>query len=174
MSNINALEAITAQFEAKPEDMPRISTSSTKTKYTFLKLFQEALDANAMTIASDTTELCRLALTRSAEDFFTANDDITFGIPVSPGATHTTPARIATHTSATSLLLNPNATAETTDPFPTQESQRIFGAKQRQYTRYLNAKMSLRNCILKSVDDEYIQIHKNKLTRYAKVSPPSP
>ena len=120
MSNINALEAITAQFETKPEDMPRISTSSTKLNYTSLKLFQEALDANVMTITSNTTELGHLALTCSAEKKITANDDVSFVIPVSPSATPRTLARIATHAYAASLALNPNATAEITNPFLAQ------------------------------------------------------
>ena len=52
-----------------------------------------------------------------------------------------------------------------------QETQRLFIEEQCQFNRYRNAKVALRNYIIKVVDDDYIQLHKHKLTRYIKVDP---
>ena len=140
MSNSTKLDAITAQLETSPKDMPHISTSSSKPNYTSLKLFQEAININAMTIILDTTELVNLAFTRSAADFYNSNGDVSFITLTRSGNNPTTLVCIATHTSAAALLLNPDATAETTDPYLAQESQSLFKEKQRQFNRYRNTK----------------------------------
>ena len=172
MSTQTGLDAITAQFETRIEDMPRISTSSSKPTYTSIKIFQEVIDANAMSISSFTTELGHLALTRKASEVKTANGGTSFIEPTSPGTAPAPPTRITTRASAAALALDPSATGyQTTDPFLAQEAIRIFSENQRQYTRYCNAKIALRNCIIKSVDDEYIKVLKHTITRYAKVSP---
>ena len=74
MLSPSGYDAITAQFETSIEDMPRISTASTKPNYTSLKIFQEALDGNALTISCQSTQLGMLALSRSKEDYEKANN----------------------------------------------------------------------------------------------------
>ena len=142
MSSSTELDAITVQFKTNPEDMPRISTSSSKLNYTSLKIFQEGIDANAMTTTSDTTELSHLELTQSADEMYIANGDVAFTTLTNPANTPTTPAHIDTHASTVALLLNPNATAETTGTYLDQESQCLFKEKQHQFNRYRNAKKS--------------------------------
>lgn len=68
MPSNNELEAITFQFKTKLADMSCISALSSKLNYISLKIFQEVIAANAMTITSDTTDLGHLELTRSAAD----------------------------------------------------------------------------------------------------------
>ena len=48
---------------------------------------------------------------------------------------------------------------------------RIFQEKQQNYNRYRNASTALKNCILNSVDDEYIKTLKKKITWYTIVNP---
>ena len=139
--------------------MPRISTSSTKPNYTSLKNFQDSIDENALSIMSYTTELGHLAITRSAEEFKAANNNVAFVTPVNPGSAPTPPQAMATRTTPT-------------DPFDAQESLRIFNFKQAQYTLYRNTSTALKNCILNAVNDEYIEKLKVKITRYATVTPP--
>ena len=77
MSSRTSIEAITALFETSIEDMPRISTSASKPKYTSINTFQEAIDANSMTITSYTMKLGHLALTRKTAVFRVAKEKMT-------------------------------------------------------------------------------------------------
>ena len=169
--SLSNLDAVTSQFETRSEDMPRISTSSTKPNYTSLKNFQDAIDANAMSIMSSTTELGHLALTRSPTEFTLANNNTAFVIPLNPGTAPTPPPRIGTRASAAALALDPTATAETSDPYKAQEALRTYQDSKREYNLYRNASTALKNCIVTSVDDEYIKALKKKITRYATVTP---
>ena len=168
--SLNNLDAITSQFETRSEDMPRISTSSTKPNYTSLKNFQDAIDANAMSIMSSTTELGHLALTRSPTEFTLANGTA-FVIPLNPGTAPNPPPRIGTRASAAALALDPTATAETSDPYKAQEALRTYQDSKHEYNLYRNASTALKHCITTSVDDEYIKALKKKITRYATVTP---
>ena len=120
------LDVVTSQFETRSEDMSRISTSSTKPNYTSLKNFQDAIDANALSIMSTSTELGHLALTRSPTEFTAANNRVAFTIPLNPGPAPTPPPRIGIRASAAALALDEWTTAETSDPYKAQESLRIF------------------------------------------------
>ena len=88
---LSNLDAVTSQFETRSEDMPRISTSSTKPNYTSLKKFQDAIDDNALPIMLTTIELGHLALTRSPTEFTAANNKIDFTILLNPGTALTPP-----------------------------------------------------------------------------------
>ena len=96
MLSPSGYDAITAQFETSIEDMPRISTASTKPNYTSLKIFQEALDGNALTISSQSTELGILALSRRKEEFEKANSGASFVAPTNPGDSPIVPDREST------------------------------------------------------------------------------
>ena len=74
--------------------MPRISTTSTKPNYTSLKNFQDAIDANALSIMSNTTKLGHMALTRTDTKFTAANATAAFSISTNPGNAPTPPPRI--------------------------------------------------------------------------------
>ena len=157
MSHLSDMDAITSQFKTRSEDMPRISTSSTKPNYTSLKNFQDALDANAMSVMSYSTELGHLALTRKPEEFTAANNNVSFVTPTNPGNAPTLPS-MSTRSSPT-------------DPFEAQEVLRLFKFQQAQYTRYRNTSTALKNCIINAVDDEYTEKLKKKITGYATVTP---
>ena len=60
--------------------------------------------------------------------------------------------------------------SEISDPYKAQEALRIFQEKQRNYNLYRNASTALKNCILNSVDDEYIKTPKI-IIQYATVTP---
>ena len=72
--SLSNLDAVISQFETCPEDIPRISTSSTEPNYISLKNFQDTIDANALSIISTTTDLGHIALTRSSTYFTAANN----------------------------------------------------------------------------------------------------
>ena len=103
--------------------MPHINTSSTNSNYTTINLFQEAIDANAISFTSYTTDLGHLALTRKLAEFKAANGDTSFVIPTHPGDVLTPPLRISTRVSAAALAIDASAIAETTDPYQAHESQ---------------------------------------------------
>ena len=117
MSIMKNLDAITSQFETRSEDIPRISTSSTKPNYTSLKNFQDSIDANVLSIISTTTNLGHLALTRSPTEFTAANGTVPFVIPTNPGTAPKPPPRIATIASVAALAIDLNDVAETSDPY---------------------------------------------------------
>ena len=96
MSFSNKLQDITSQFETSPDYMSRINTYSTTPNYTTLKLFQEAIDDNAMPITTYTADLGHLALTRKPAKFKTVNVNTPFVIPTNSGDVPTPPARIIT------------------------------------------------------------------------------
>ena len=151
--------------------MTCIITSSTKPNYTSLKNFQDVIDANVLSIISNTTNLGHPALTRSPTEFTATNGTFAFIIPTNPGTAPTPPHCIATRASAAAITIDPNAVSETLDPYKAQEALRIFQEKQQNYNRYWNASTALKNCILNSVDGEYIKILKKKITRYPTVNP---
>ena len=170
MSSSNELSTITSQFETSPEDIPRINVYSTNPNYTTLQLFQEAIDTNAISIILYTTDLCYLSLTRKLAKFKAANGNASFFIPTNPGDVPTPPVRISTRASTAELVIDTSATEETSNPYQAHEAQQVFKDKHQQYNKLRTTTITLRNCIIRYVDDEYIKVHKDKLTRYAKVT----
>ena len=176
MLSPSGYDAITAQFETSIEDMPRISTASTKPNYTSLKIFQEALDGNALTISCQSTPLGMLALSRSKEDYEKANNGIAFIAPTAPGDSPVVPNReSSTRRSARVAGDSPSTEIESyiepTDPYKAQEAIRVYTHQQQEFTRYNHALVALRNCILKSCNDEYTKAKKKPITRYALTTP---
>ena len=124
-----------------------------------------------MIITSYTTELGHLVLTRKPAVFRVANGENDFIPPTATGSAPLILPRVTPRASTAAMVLDPTASAETIDPFKEREAIRVYTEQKNEYTQYRNAMIALRNCILKSVDDGYIKVLKDKVTWYAKVSP---
>lgn len=99
------------------KDIPHVSTSSIKPKYTTLKDIQDAIDDKTLSIVSNNTGLVHLALvTRTPQEFKTTNSGASFTTPVNPGSiAPTSPMYITTRASATAQAANPTAVVKTGD-----------------------------------------------------------
>jgi hypothetical protein len=163
MSQTHQESNIQALFRTQTANMPRISTSTEKPSYTSLKKFQEAIDENAMSVPSYTTDLGHLALVIPPEDFTSANGGADFIIPSNPGERPTAPDVGGTREGA--------ATALTMLPFTAAENIRVFNQQQQEYIKFRNTRTALKNQILNCVEEKYVSVLKNHRTLFATVTP---
>ena len=157
---INPYDHVLSELRIKNADMPKMSTPSTPPTYQTVKDFQKALNHNAMAIQSSQTELGHLALVISKADFLAANNNKPFKEPKDPG-----PAPTNTSSAAT------RSQSPEDNNFNAMESLRSFTFKQLTHQKFIAAKTALRNLILNSIDDKYINEKENETTGYSKVSP---
>ena len=173
---MTTIDPILANFTIKPELMPRISTDSSKPTHSSLRMFQDAIQDNAMTIPSPQTELGHLALVVSTSDFTTANAGTPFNVPTDPGLAPTNPTTVTTAGRTRAETAAADATSTATDQtsdlaFTGPEALRAFNQAKHTFNTYRQAKTAMRNLILNSVHDTYICALKQKVTRYKMVDP---
>ena len=143
--------------------MPSLSTPTQAPSYNTLRaFFQKALNHNAMSIRSPQTELGHLSFVISEEKYLKASNKIKFVAPTDP----------ENSTTITSGVTTPSMFAlSSSDPTSdTLATIRAFEYSKQTYLKYI-AKSALRNLILNSVDDKYINKLENDDTGYALVSP---
>ena len=160
---INQPDNIQALFRTQQADMPRLSSPTEKPNYSTLKKFQEAIEENAMSVPSNSTDLGHLAIVISAADFTTANGS-PFITPTNPGDQPNQPVVAGTTRDQTNdaiALL----------PFTAAENIRLYNHKQQEFLRFRNTRTALKNQILNSIEDKYICSLKHSRTKYAIVTP---
>mmetsp|Transcript_13757 Transcript_13757/g.16707 ORF Transcript_13757/g.16707 Transcript_13757/m.16707 type:complete len:286 (-) Transcript_13757:200-1057(-) len=149
---------IIAHFTTKPEDMPRISTATSKPNHGSLQKFTKALNGNAMTIPSPLTELGHLFLTVKTSTFTRCNNDTPITPPTKP-VRPVNPADQANETALKNLA------------FTGPEALRIYTDLQKQWEVYIAAKTVLRNLIINAVDETYISCLRDPITGYIMLQP---
>jgi hypothetical protein len=163
MTQLNQIDNIQALFRTQQADMPRLSTPTEKPNYSTLKRFQEAIEENAMSVPSNTTDLGHLALVISAADFTTANRS-PFIQPSNPGEQPEQPALAGTTRDQTTEVI-------AMLPFTAAENIRLFNHQQQEFLRFRNTRTALKNQILNSIEDKYICSLKHSRTKYATITP---
>ena len=182
MATAAGIANVQSYFRITPEDMPKLSTETTKPNYTTIKKFTEALEQNAMSVPSAQTELGHLALVISDADYTIANEGNAWIPPTNPGKAPTNPVPTATTTEITTTpVRNTRSSTSTTTtvdpqaismlPFTAAEAIRAFNEEKQEYQKYMHTRTALRNLILNAVDDKYICKLKKPRTHYALVDP---
>ena len=160
-TTINPFDHVLGELRIKPDDLPKMSTPSSAPAYQTVRDFQKALNHNAMAIYSYQTELGHLALVVSKETFLAANDNKPFVEPTDPGMSSTN----------TSSGVTTRSQSPEDKTFNAMDSIRSFKFQQLTHQKFIAAKTALRNLILNSIDDKYINELENENTGYTKVSP---
>jgi hypothetical protein len=142
---------ISAQFAHPQETLPRLSTATSRPTFTSIYDFQDKLIENATSIPLNDTDLGHLALVISDNAFTMANGGTAHVPPTNPG-------------------LNPVHQTTATAP-QIMENNRIHAENTRNYKTYQTTKILLRNMIINSVDDIYINALKHRVTKYSTVAP---
>ena len=169
MPLINPFDHVVSEFRIPPNDMPSLSTPSQAPSYQSLRTFQKALNHNAMSIYSTQTPLGHLHLVITEVEYLQASDDVKFQVPTDPSITETTDD-VATGTVTRSMF--DLATSSNTDSTATTlQTIKAFELQQQTYLKYVATVVALRNLILNSVHNKYINDLEDDLTGYAKVSP---
>ena len=76
---------VISYFATKPEEMPKMSTTTDKPDYQSIMTFQKKLDANLLVVPSDTCTLGHLAIAMDDAEFEKLNSGNAFVIPTDPG-----------------------------------------------------------------------------------------
>ena len=178
MATAAGITSIQSFFQIAPEEMPKMSTATSKPNYTTIKKFLEALEQNAMSIPSTQSELGHLALVISDTDYTIANEGTPWKDPTNPGNSPTNPVPTTALTSTgvatrstSEASTEPNNQAITMLPFTAAEAIRAFNEEQQEHRRFLHARTALRNLILNAIDDKYICKLRHSRTHYALVPP---
>ena len=158
---VNPFDHVLSELRIKPGDMPKMSTPSNPPSYQSVRDFQKALNHNAMNIHSYQTKLGHLALVVKEETFLAANGNTKFDPPKDPGLAPTYP---------TSGIATRSQSPEDNN-FVAMESIRAFTFHQLAYQKYVAAETALRNLILNSIEDKYINELEDDNTGYTDVSP---
>ncbi len=151
MSNKFSSSDIVAQFQIKPDDMPKIATATTRPSYTSIVKFKEAINSQALAIPMAGSTLGHLALVISDAEYTSVNNNVAFIEPTSPG-------------------LNPTH-ANTATAAQITETNRIFQVNTQTFEVYQNTRTHLSNLIINSVPDKYINALKHRITQYNNVTP---
>ena len=158
---VNPFDHVLSELRIKPDDMPKMSTPSNPPSYQSVRDFQKALNHNAMNIHSFQTKLGHLALVVKEDVFLAANSQVKFNPPTDPGLAPINPtAGIATRSQSPE-----------DNNFVAMESIRAFTFHQLAYQKYVAAETALRNLILNSIEDKYINELEDDNTGYTDVSP---
>ena len=175
MTSKQELDDIVGLFTISPQNMPRISTSTTKPNYTSLKLFQDAINKQALCIPYEQTTLGALALVIPDAEFTTVNGGTPFVIPNNPGTAPTNPVpptRQSTTTRTGGTTIDPAHTAAIAMlPYTGPEALRQYNERLQEFRRHRAATVALKNLIINAVDDQYISAKKHPITQYAQVTP---
>ena len=151
MTNQISAADISAQFSHSQQSLPRLSTATSKPTFTSIYHFHDKLIENASSIPLNNTDLGHLALVINAADYTAANGGNPFVPPTDPG-------------------LNPTHAAGATAAQIT-ENNRIHAETTRNFKTYQATKVLLRNMIINSVDDMYINSLKHRITKYSAIPP---
>ena len=153
MTQSNQISAtdIAAQFSHSQQSLPRLSTATSKPNFTSIFNFQDKLIENASSIPLNDTDLGHLALVINPTDYTAANRNTAFIAPTDPG-------------------LNPTHDANSTGA-QIVEDNRIHAEQTRNYKTYQATKVLLRNMIINSIDDMYINTLKHRITKYSTIEP---
>ena len=161
---VNPFDHVLSELRIKPDDMPKMSTPSNPPSYQSVRDFQKALNHNAMNIHSFQTKMGHLALVVKEDVFLAANNQVKFNPPTDPGLAPTNP------TNPTSGMSTRSNSPEDNN-FVAMESIRAFTFHQLAYQKYVAAETALRNLILNSIEDKYINELEDDNTGYTDVSP---
>ena len=151
------IEKIIGLFPTKTEDMPKISTPGNRPTYTSLRLFQDKLDVNAMSIPFPKTRLGHLGLVLPTATYKAVNNNDEWEDPEEPSDNPSQP-KLTTKNSQT-------------DPFVAQEAIRRWQRTTNRYATFILTQEALKNQILKSVDEQYINALEHEITKYSQVTP---
>ena len=158
---VNPFDHVMGELRIKPDDMPKMSTPSSPPSYQSVRDFQKALNHNAMAIHSYQTKLGHLSLVVKEDDFLAANKQVKFVPPTDPGMAPTNP---------TSGMATRSQAPEDNN-FVAMDTIRAFTFQQLVYQKYVAAETALRNLILQSIDNKYINELEDDNTGYANVTP---
>ena len=164
---VNPFDHVLSELRIKPDDMPKMSTPSNPPSYQSVRDFQKALNHNAMNIHSFQTKMGHLALVVKEDVFLAANNQVKFNPPTDPGLAPTNPTNATTSTSGVTTRSN----SPEDNNFVAMESIRAFTFHQLAYQKYVAAETALRNLILNSIEDKYINELEDDNTGYNDVSP---
>ena len=169
MPLVNPFDHVVSEFRIPPNDMPSLSTPSQAPSYQSLRTFQKALNHNAMSIYSTQTPLGHLHLVITEEEYLQASDDVKFQVPTDPSITETTDD-VATG-NVTRSMFDLATSSNTDSTADTLQAIKAFELQHQTYLKYVATVVTLRNLILNSVNNKYINDLEDDLTGYAKVSP---
>ena len=158
---VNPFDHVLGELRIKPDDMPKMSTPSTPPSYQSVRDFQKALNHNAMSIHSYQTKLGHLAFVVKEDTFLAANAQVKFIPPKDPGLAPTNP---------TSGVATRSQSPEDNN-FVAMDTIRAFTFQQLAYQKYVAAETALRNLILQSIENKYINELEDDNTGYVNVTP---
>ena len=156
MLNSTSIDNIVSLFKTKTEDMPKIYPNGEYPTHTTLRLFQDAINANAMAIPSPTNKLGHLGLVIGTEEYKNASPD---------GAEHITPTKPSDKPEEPTRQSGPSSV------FNAQEALREWTAQVHTYNVHNAVENALRNQILNSVDEEFISDLEHPTTKFLCVTP---
>lgn len=144
---------IEKMFPTAPADMPKISSPTTgKPSFTTLDTYQKAINTQAMAVPSASNpNLGWIGLVLTEPDYLAVNNNIAVVEPANPGLAPVQP--------------NPATAAQIA------ENVRIHGLNANEYQIFMTTRTQLRNMIINSVEDKYINTLAHAITRYNQVSP---
>jgi hypothetical protein len=170
MTQLTLSNSLTALLETKTGAMPPISTAESPPTFASLTIFQRKFEANATALPSTDNELGCLGLVTTEADYV-AEEGHAYAPPADPGNEPTTPVLTAAQVTRQAA-----AAAAAADPaiqptaFTVQEAMRRFQQDKDDYRQHVVIKTILKNQVISSVHDTYIEKLKKKRTGFAKVT----
>ena len=167
MTIINPFDHVISEFRIKPNDMPSLSTPTQVPSYTSLWAFQKDFNHNAMSIHSPQTGLGHLSLVIIKEKYLKASNNIKFVAQTDPedDTEESTTLGITTRSMFESISSSNDPTSDTL------QTIKAFEYNKQTYLKYIATITALRNLILNSVDDKYINKLEHEDSGYARVTP---
>jgi hypothetical protein len=168
MTQLTLSDSLTALLETKTGNMPRISTDDSPPTFSSITLFQRKIEANATALPSTDNELGCLGLVISEAEYI-EEEGSAYAPPVDPGNAPTAPSVVTAVQHETRQAAAAEATAQPT-AFAIQETMRRFQQDKEDYRQHVVIKTILKNQIISSIHDTYIEQLKKPRTGFSKVT----
>ena len=149
------IDHIKGLFPTATANMPKISTTGSRPNFTTLTKFQDALNKNAMVIASNETKLGHLGTVLNSNKYKKVNGKV-WKDPVEPNSEPSKPK---------------TSKGDNTDPYEAQEAIRSWQEKKDTYNTFRLTTEALKAQIIASVDDQYINELEAEIIGYTNIAP---